>query len=347
MSSQQVSEKCEAAFRQKPTTNEKLKIAVLGGGAWGTALASMAARSGHRVALYARDVTAVDDINRNNRNERYLPGIALPAGIEASTDAVSVLKDAAVILAAFPAQTMRDALGVVAPHVPVNAPVVLCAKGIERATGRLMSEIVSGILPGNEIAALSGPSFAADVARGLPTAVTIAAARQEAADRLAIVLSGPAFRCYSTDDLIGVEIGGALKNVLALGAGAAIGRGLGASAQAALVTRGFVELRRIAEAMGGRPETVMGLSGLGDLMLTCSSPQSRNYSYGMALGAGESLEGRPLAEGVATAPIAAEICVSRNIDAPIIIAVSALLARHLTVDEAVEGLLNRPLKNEF
>ncbi|GGA91794.1 glycerol-3-phosphate dehydrogenase [NAD(P)+] [Brucella endophytica] len=327
-------------------TNHRFKIAVLGGGAWGTALAAMAARTGHRVGLYARDAATVEDINRNHRNERYLPGVPLPEGIEASLDAASVLQDAAIVLAVFPAQAMRDALAEIAPHVPHGAPVVLCAKGIERNTGRLMSEIVSDVLPDHEIAALSGPSFATDVARGLPTAVTIAAENQATAERLALLLSGPAFRCYSTDDLIGVEIGGALKNVLALAAGTAVGRGLGASAQAALVTRGFVELRRIAEAMGARPETVMGLSGLGDLMLTCSSPQSRNFSYGIALGAGEKLEGRPLAEGVTTAPIAAELCASRHIDAPIIATVAALLARHLTVGEAVEALLNRPLKTE-
>jgi glycerol-3-phosphate dehydrogenase (NAD(P)+) len=326
--------------------HEGLKIAVLGGGAWGTALAAVAARGGHKVALYAREAETVRDITRDNRNERYLPGITLPDHIEASTDIAAVLQDAAVVLAAFPAQAMREALAAAAPYVPVGAPVVLCAKGIERTTGRLMSEVVSEVLPDHGIAALSGPSFASDVARGLPTAVTIASPEHGMADRLALLLSTPTFRCYSTDDLIGVEVGGALKNVLALAAGAAIGRGLGASAQAALVTRGFVELRRIAEVFGGRPETVMGLSGLGDLMLTCSSPQSRNFSYGMALGAGESLEGRPLAEGVATAPIAAEICASRDIDAPIVTAVAALLARHLTVDEAVETLLNRPLKTE-
>ncbi|RCS22422.1 NAD(P)-dependent glycerol-3-phosphate dehydrogenase [Phyllobacterium salinisoli] len=327
-------------------TSEVVKVAVIGGGAWGTALATMAVRSGHRVALYARDAETINDINRNNRNERYLPGIELAAGIEASADAAATLRDAAIILAAFPAQAMRDALGALAAQVPAAASIVLCAKGIERSTGRLISEVVSEILPSHTISALSGPSFATDVARGLPTAVTIASSERETADRLALFLSGPAFRCYSTDDLIGVEIGGALKNVLALAAGAAIGRGLGASAQAALVTRGFVELRRIALAMGARPETVMGLSGLGDLMLTCSSPQSRNYSYGMALGAGNRLDGLPLAEGVATAPIAAEICARRNIDAPIVTAVSALLARELTIDEAVTALLNRPLKTE-
>lgn len=326
--------------------DERVKVAVLGGGAWGTALATIAARSGHDVALYARDEATVEDINRNRRNERYLPSIALADGIKASTDAAEVLADAALVLAVFPAQAMRDGLGGIASHVPPAAAIVLCAKGIERSTGRLISEVVSEILPGHTISALSGPSFATDVARGLPTAVTIASSESETADRLALLLSGPAFRCYSTDDLIGVEIGGALKNVLALAAGAATGRGLGASAQAALVTRGFAELRRIAQALGARPETVMGLSGLGDLMLTCSSPQSRNYSYGMALGAGRPLEGLPLAEGVATAPIAAEICAKRGIDAPIISAVTALLARRLTVDEAVTALLNRPLKTE-
>ncbi|GAB1580152.1 NAD(P)H-dependent glycerol-3-phosphate dehydrogenase [Phyllobacterium phragmitis] len=326
--------------------DERVKVAVLGGGAWGTALATIAARGGHDVALYARDEATVEDINRNRRNERYLPGIELADGIRASTDAAEVLADAALVLAVFPAQAMRDGLGGIASHVPPDAAIVLCAKGIERSTGRLISEVVSEILPGHTVSAMSGPSFATDVARGLPTAVTIASSESETADRLALLLSGPAFRCYSTDDLIGVEIGGALKNVLALAAGAATGRGLGASAQAALVTRGFAELRRIAQALGARPETVMGLSGLGDLMLTCSSPQSRNYSYGMALGAGRPLEGLPLAEGVATAPIAAEICAKRGIDAPIISAVTALLAHRLTVDEAVTALLNRPLKTE-
>ncbi|YBV96078.1 NAD(P)-dependent glycerol-3-phosphate dehydrogenase [Phyllobacteriaceae bacterium JZ32] len=326
--------------------DERVKVAVLGGGAWGTALATIAARGGHDVALYARDEATVEDINRNRRNERYLPGIELADGIRASTDAAEVLADAALVLAVFPAQAMRDGLGGIASRVPPDAAIVLCAKGIERSTGRLISEVVSEILPGHTVSAMSGPSFATDVARGLPTAVTIASSESETADRLALLLSGPAFRCYSTDDLIGVEIGGALKNVLALAAGAATGRGLGASAQAALVTRGFAELRRIAQALGARPETVMGLSGLGDLMLTCSSPQSRNYSYGMALGAGRPLEGLPLAEGVATAPIAAEICAKRGIDAPIISAVTALLAHRLTVDEAVTALLNRPLKTE-
>lgn len=322
------------------------KIAVLGGGAWGTALAVMAVKSGHETTLYARDDESVAAINRDRRNPRYLGEIDLPQGISASTNAQEVLAKADAVLAVIPAQAMRKGLSQLSPFIPQSAPVVLCAKGIERDTGRLMSEIVTEVLPNHRIAALSGPSFATDVARGLPTAVTIACEEEQTAEDLAALLSGPAFRCYSTTDLKGVEIGGALKNVLAIAAGAAIGRGYGASAQAALVTRGFAELRRIGQAMGAKPETIMGLSGLGDLMLTCSSPQSRNYSYGLALGRGEDLSNRPLAEGVATAPIAAEICRKNRVSAPIIDAVGALLSGTITIDEAVRNLINRPLKSE-
>lgn len=326
--------------------SKRAKIAVLGGGAWGTALASMAATGNHDTWLYARDAKTVDHINTQRRNPAYLGEIELPHGIRASTDAQAVLENADAILAVIPAQSMRKGLLELSRLIPQSAPVILCAKGIERDTGRLMSEVVADVLPDHQIAALSGPSFATDVARGLPTAVTIACENAAIADQLAATLSGPAFRCYSTTDLKGVEIGGALKNVLALAAGAAIGRGYGASAQAALVTRGFAELRRVALAMGAKPETIMGLSGLGDLMLTCSSSQSRNYSYGLALGRSEDLTNRPLAEGVATAPIAAELCRKYNVPAPIITAVAALLAGKTTIDEAVTALLNRPLKTE-
>jgi len=326
--------------------SERAKIAVLGGGAWGTALAAMAAISGHDAWLYARDAQTVAHVNDQRRNPAYLGEIELPEGIHASTDAKSVLENANAVLVVIPAQAMRKGLLELSALIPQSAPVILCAKGIERDTGRLMSEVVAEVLPNHTIGALSGPSFATDVARGLPTAVTIACEDAAIADQLAAMLSGPAFRCYSTTDLKGVEIGGALKNVLALAAGAAIGRGYGASAQAALVTRGFAELRRVAFAMGAKPETIMGLSGLGDLMLTCSSSQSRNYSYGLAIGRGEDLTNRPLAEGVATAPIAAELCRQHEVPAPIISAVAALLAGHITIDEAVTALLNRPLKTE-
>ncbi|KAB2681555.1 MULTISPECIES: NAD(P)H-dependent glycerol-3-phosphate dehydrogenase [Brucella/Ochrobactrum group] len=322
------------------------KIAILGGGAWGTALAAMACSSGHNTWLYARDDETVDAINRTHRNTRYLGEIVLPDAIHASTDAAAVVGGADAVLAVIPAQAMRAGLSQLSDLIAQRTPVVLCAKGIERSTGRLMSEVVAEVLPNHRIAALSGPSFATDVARGLPTAVTVACEDAPTADQLAALLSGPAFRCYSTTDLKGVEIGGALKNVLAIAAGAAVGRGYGASAQAALVTRGFAELRRIGQAMGARPETIMGLSGLGDLMLTCSSSQSRNYSYGLALGRGEDLTNRPLAEGVATAPIAAELCRKHAISAPIIDATGALLDGTITIDEAVTALLTRPLKTE-
>lgn len=326
--------------------SERTKIAVLGGGAWGTALAAMSAIGQHDTWLYARDAETVAHVNDQRRNPAYLGEIELPEGIRASTDAKAVLENADAVLVVVPAQAMRKGLLELSSLIPQSAPVILCAKGIERETGRLMSEVVAEVLPNHTISALSGPSFATDVARGLPTAVTIACEDAAIADQLAAMLSGPAFRCYSTTDLKGVEIGGALKNVLALAAGAAIGRGYGASAQAALVTRGFAELRRVAQAMGAKPETIMGLSGLGDLMLTCSSSQSRNYSYGLAIGRNEDLTNRPLAEGVATAPIAAELCKQHDVPAPIITAVAALLAGHITIDEAVTALLNRPLKTE-
>jgi glycerol-3-phosphate dehydrogenase (NAD(P)+) len=322
------------------------RIAVLGGGAWGTALAATALRGGNEAVLWARDAGTVAALNQRRENPRYLPGIVLDPAPRATVDLGEALDGAAIVLAVTPAQTLRAMLEAAAPHIAAGVPLVICAKGIERATGRLLSEIAAEILPENPAAVLSGPSFAADVARGLPTAVTIAAADEALAARLAGLFSSPSFRCYSTGDLIGVELGGALKNVLAIAAGAVSGAGLGASAQAAMVTRGFVELRRIGAAFGARPETLMGLSGLGDLILSCGSAQSRNFSYGLALGRGQPLDGLPLAEGVPTAAIAAEIAGKRGIDAPIVAAVAALLRRELTIGQAVTALLSRPLKSE-
>jgi glycerol-3-phosphate dehydrogenase (NAD(P)+) len=314
------------------------KIAVLGGGAWGTALATTVLRAGHDCALWARDGETVAAINSRHENPRYLPGIALDPALAAG---------AACVLAVTPAQAMRGLLEGLASRLDAKIPLVLCAKGIERDTGKLLSQLAGELLPDTPVAALSGPSFATDVAAGLPTAVTVAAADEAQAAELAGLLSSPAFRCYSSADLIGVEVGGALKNVLAIAAGAVAGAGLGASAQAALVTRGFVELRRVGAAFGAEPETLMGLSGLGDLILTCGSAQSRNFSSGMALGRGDSLEGRPLAEGVATSGVAARIARERGIEAPIIAAVEALLAARITISDAVAALMARPLKSEF
>ncbi|HRP80014.1 MAG TPA: NAD(P)H-dependent glycerol-3-phosphate dehydrogenase [Aquamicrobium sp.] len=323
------------------------RIAVLGGGAWGTALATTALRAGHGCTLWARDVETVTAINARHENPRYLPGIGLDPALQATADLDAALTGATCVLAVVPAQAMRGLLNALASRLDAKTPLVLCAKGIERDTGKLLSEIATEILPRNPIAALSGPSFATDVAAGLPTAVTVAAGDEAHAAALAALLSSPAFRCYSSADLIGVEVGGALKNVLAIAAGAVSGAGLGASAQAALVTRGFVELRRVGAAFGAEPETLMGLSGLGDLILTCGSAQSRNFSYGVALGRSENLEGRPLAEGVATAGIAARIAREKGVEAPIIAAVEALLAGRIAIADAVAALMARPLKSEF
>jgi glycerol-3-phosphate dehydrogenase (NAD(P)+) len=321
------------------------RVTVLGGGAWGTALALAMLRAGHAVKLFARDPETVASI-AHGENPRYLPGIAITPGIEATSDIEAALAGADCVLAVTPAQALRATLAVAKAHMPIAIPLVLCAKGIERDTGALLSAIVEEMLPQNPVAALSGPSFATDVARGLPTAVVVAARDEALAADLAARFSAENLRCYSSDDLIGVEIGGALKNVFAIAAGAVTGARLGASAQAAMVTRGFVELRRIGAAFGARPETLMGLSGLGDLLLTCSSTQSRNFAYGLALGQGKPLAGLPLAEGVPTAAIAARIATERNIDAPIIAAVAAILDGTVTIRQAVTALMTRPLKTE-
>ncbi|WP_062017145.1 NAD(P)H-dependent glycerol-3-phosphate dehydrogenase [Aureimonas sp. AU4] len=323
------------------------RTAVVGAGAWGTALAILRAREGERVRLLARDGGAAESINRTRRNPRYLPDIELPETLAATTDPAEALGGARTVLLVTPAQTLREVVGSLAPHLSPGVRLVLCCKGIERATGLFASAVVAEAVPGAAIAVLSGPSFAEDVARGLPTAVTLAAEDETLADALAQELSGPTFRVYAHTDVLGVEAGGALKNVLALAAGAAAGLGLGASAGAAIVTRGFVELRRLGEALGARPETLMGLSGLGDLVLTCSGTQSRNFRYGLALGRGEPLAGLPLAEGVPSAAIARRLARERGVEAPIIEAVAAILDEGLPVREAVASLLARPLRREF
>lgn len=324
-----------------------LTIAVLGAGAWGTALALTMHRAGHRATLWARNSKLAHEINHSHTNSRYLPGVALGAELSTLDDMAAVLSGADCVLAVVPAQSLRPVLAVACGAIPSGVPIVLCAKGIERETGRLMSEVAHEVCPQNPLAALSGPSFAADVARGLPTAVTLASRDHVLSVKLASRLSAPNLRCYSSDDLTGVEIGGALKNVLAIAAGATSGAGFGASAVAAITTRGFVELRRIGAAFGAEPETLMGLSGLGDLILTCSSEQSRNFAYGLALGRGRSLQNMPLAEGVHTAGIATKIVRERRIEAPIIETVTKLLDRRLTVKAAMQSLLARPLKGEL
>jgi glycerol-3-phosphate dehydrogenase (NAD(P)+) len=256
-----------------------------------------------------------------------------------------------VVLAVAPAQHLRSALAAFAPHARAGLPVILCAKGVEQGTLCLMAEVLAQTIPSATPAVLSGPSFAGEVARGLPTAVTLAAPDIETAQSLAEVLANPTFRPYASDDMTGAEAGGAVKNVLAIACGVVEGRGLGRSAHAALITRGFAELTRLAVALGGRAETVAGLCGLGDLVLTCSSPQSRNYSVGLALGSGqtlaEALAGkRTVAEGVASAPAVAALAARVGVETPICSAVDAILAGRVGVDAAIAGLLARPLRTE-
>lgn len=326
------------------------QIAVLGGGAWGTALAQTLTVAGNRVRLWARDLATVDAVNGNHANPRYLPGMALHPDLTACEDLAAAIGGAECVLSVVPAQQTAAVLSQVRGVIEPGIPLVLCAKGIEAGTGRLMSEIAQEVLPANPPAALSGPSFASDVAAGLPTAVTVAAFDIETAARLAVFLSTPTLRCYSSDDLVGVEAGGALKNVLAIAAGAVVGAGLGASAQAALVTRGFVELRRLAESFGARPETLMGLSGLGDLILSCASVQSRNFALGHALGEGKGLDlvsGKgALAEGALTAEILVEKAREAGVDMPISEAVDAVLGGIIDVDQAIVQLMARPQRAE-
>jgi glycerol-3-phosphate dehydrogenase (NAD(P)+) len=319
-------------------------IAIIGAGAWGTALAAVAARAGRTVTLYARDAAHAAHILSARENPR-LPGIKLAADITVTNDIARACR-ADVLLVATPAQHLRAAVNAIAPHLRASTPVIACAKGIEHGTHRFMTEIIAESAPHASPAILSGPSFADDVAKGLPTAVTLAAKDEALASALVQALGSATFRPYHTTDVRGVEIGGAAKNVLAIAAGIAVGKRLGASAQAALTTRGFSELARFGRAFGARAETMVGLSGLGDLILTCSSPQSRNFALGIALGRGEPPPAGKLAEGEFTAPVLVELAASQKIELPVSMAVAAILGKKLTIDAAIDGLLTRPFKAE-
>jgi glycerol-3-phosphate dehydrogenase (NAD(P)+) len=319
-------------------------VAVIGAGAWGTALAGVAARAGRAVTLYARDASHAGRIASTRENPR-LPGVRLGGEIAVTSDLAKAVH-ADIFLVATPAQHLRATVNVLAPHLREATPVIACAKGIEHGTHRFMTEIIAESAPHARPAILSGPSFADDVARGLPTAVTLAAKDETLAGNLVQALGSATFRPYHTTDVRGVEIGGAAKNVLAIAAGIVVGKKLGASAQAALTTRGFSELARLGRALGARPETMVGLSGLGDLILTCSSPQSRNFALGLSLGRGEPPAAGKLAEGEFTAPVLIELAASQGIELPVSMAVAAILAKKLTIDAAIEGLLTRPFKAE-
>jgi glycerol-3-phosphate dehydrogenase (NAD(P)+) len=321
-------------------------IAVVGAGAWGCALAGVLARSGRAVLLATRDRAGAEALVSRRESPR-LPGVRLDERIGIAPLGEEVGRYDAILLAV-PSQHLRAATRALAPGLRRGTPVIACAKGIERGTRQFMTEVIAGSARAASAAILSGPSFAQDVARGLPVAVTVAAREDGLASELARALGSSTFRLYHSTDARGVEIGGAAKNVLAIAAGIVAGRGLGASAAAALVTRGFAELFRFGKAFGARPETLVGLSGLGDLILTCSSAQSRNFSFGMALGKGH--DRRPahgmLAEGVFTAPVLLELANEEAVEMPIASAVVDILAGRASVEEAIEALLTRPFRAE-
>lgn len=323
---------------------------VIGAGAWGTALAQVCARAGLQVTLQAREAEVVASINDAHENALFLPGVTLEPAIHAAAE-MGALAACDLILAVAPAQHLRSALGALAPHLKPGVPVVLCAKGVEQGSLKLMTEVAAETIPGAPIAVLSGPSFAGEVARGLPTAVTLACDDESLARAIAHAIATPTFRPYVAGDMIGAEAGGAVKNVLAIACGVVEGKGLGRSAHASVITRGFAELTRFAVALGARAETLNGLCGLGDLVLTCSSPQSRNMSVGLALGQGLTLEqalaGKlSVAEGVASAPAVRALARKLGVEVPICEAVAAILDGELAVDAAIAALLARPLKSE-
>ncbi len=324
-------------------------IGIVGGGAWGTALAAVAKAAGGDVTLWARETEVVEAINTGHDNPLFLPGVKLDPGIRATTS-LADLGGCDAALFVVPAQFAHSVLTELRPHWR-GQPLVLCAKGIEIATGRLMTEVAASALPGAPVAVLSGPTFAAEVAKGLPTAITLATPDRALGERLAERLGRSAFRPYWSDDPIGAEIGGAVKNVLAIACGIVQGRKLGDNARAALITRGMAEMARLGVALGGRAETLMGLSGLGDLVLTCSSPQSRNMSLGLDLGAGRTLaeilaERRSVAEGVPTAKAVTALAAKLGIDMPICAAVDAILHQGAAVEGAITALLARPFRAE-
>ena len=325
-------------------------VGIVGAGAWGTALAVTARRAGRDVLIWAYELETLTDINEAHRNGIYLPGVALDRAIKA-TARFDEVAHCDLLLLATPAQQLRAVAGELVPYVKAGQPVVICAKGIEQATGKLMSEVVAEMLPTVEISVLSGPSFAAEIARGLPAAVTLATAREAQGSALSHALSHSPFRCYWSDDVMGAEIGGAVKNVYAIAAGIVAGKQFGESAHAALVTRSFAEMARFGTALGARRETLTGLSGLGDLVLTCGSAQSRNMSLGLELAKGRDLDEvlgqrQSVAEGVYTASALVEMAATRGIDMPIAQAVHSVVSGRATVDQAIEALFARPLRAE-
>lgn len=331
-------------------TTRAQQVGVIGAGAWGTALALVAARAGHQVILWAREPETSREINATRENKARLLDIRLPEEISA-TSAPEDLSVCDLVMIATPAQAMREVMERFRPHLQPGIPAVITAKGIEQGTSQFLADVLREICPAVDPMILSGPSFAADVARQLPTAVTLAARSLGQARPVAEALSSPTFRPYISDDLVGVQIGGAVKNVLAIACGIVTGHGLGESARAALIARAFAELSRFGTALGARRETLTGLSGLGDLVLTCSSSQSRNFRLGLALGQGQSFEAATasaggVTEGAYTAEAVVRIADSRGIDVPVSAAVQAILQGRLSIPQAIAALMQRPLKAE-
>ncbi len=329
------------------------KIAVLGAGAWGTALATAARRAGRDVTIWARDPALAARLNEKHANPDYLPGIALDPAIRATGDLAQAAGSDALLLVV-PAQHIRWIGAKLAPLLPAGAagpPLIICAKGIEQGSGALMSEVLTDVLPGRVLAVLSGPTFAAEVARGLPSAMTLAARNADIGAALVAALGSATFRPYRSEDPIGAQIGGAVKNVIAIACGIVSGRALGDNARAALITRALAEVVRLGVALGARRETLMGLSGLGDLTLTCTSGASRNYALGAALGAGDSLETllagrRSVVEGVFSASAATQLAARQGVEMPIATAVDAILNRGAGIEDTIQGLLARPFTAE-
>ncbi len=324
-----------------------MKLGIVGAGAWGTALAQVAAAGGEPVRLWAFEQEVADAINAAHVNGLYLPDIALSPAIAATT-ALSDLADCDALMVVTPAQHLRR---IIADLPRKDVPLILCAKGIEAGTGKLMSQVVECILPGAPVAVISGPTFAHEVAQGLPAAVTLACADAALGQRMADRIARPTFRPYLSDDVIGAEIGGAVKNVLAIACGVAEGAELGLNARAALISRGFAEMSRFGLRLGARAETLAGLSGLGDLVLTCSSTNSRNFSFGKGLGEGQAASAllgnrRTVAEGALTAPILRDVAREAGVDMPIVEGVCALIEGKLDVREMIGALLARPLRSE-
>jgi glycerol-3-phosphate dehydrogenase (NAD(P)+) len=325
---------------------------IIGAGAWGTALATTLRRAGRDITIWSHNPAGAENINRLHES-LHLPGLALDPAIKATAD-MNVVGDVDVLLFATPAQRLRDIAKSLAAVRALrhDAPVIIASKGIEMGSMKLMSEVMAEEMPQRGIAILSGPSFAAEVARGQPTAITLATRDQPLGRKLAQALATPAFRPYLSDDIIGAQLGGAIKNVLAIACGIVTGKQLGENARAALITRGLAELMRLGAALGARAETLMGLSGLGDLLLTCSSPQSRNMSLGLALGRGQTLDAilgsrTSVAEGVPTASAALELAHHRGVEMPIVASVASVLKGTASVDQAITDLLARPLKTEI